>query len=92
MPSDCSIEADFPRSAISAALRSNPRYLRRVGALCVALACVSITVLADAVQWPAGILAVTASGCAAVLYDRAHMLEHQRERLAELVQEYERDA
>lgn len=71
---------------------NNPRYLRRVGALFVLLACVSITVLADAVQWPAGILAVTAACCAGVLFDRATGLERQRERLAKLTAEYERSS
>ena len=68
---------------------NNPRYLRRVGALCVVFACISITVLADAVQWPAGILAVTAAGCAGVLFDRASGLERRREELAELTTNYE---
>jgi len=71
---------------------NNPRYLRRVGGACVALACLSITVLADAITWPAGILAVASAVLGAVMYDRAQELEKHREQLAAIAAEYERDS
>jgi len=71
---------------------NNPRYLRRVGAVCVALACISITLLADATGWIAGIPAVSAALCAACLYDRANGLEQDRKRLAAITAEYERSS
>jgi uncharacterized membrane protein YjjP (DUF1212 family) len=69
---------------------NNPRYLRWAAVLCVAFACLCITVLADAYAWPAGILSIPAAMMGAWLFDRARNLIERREELAELTAEYER--
>lgn len=70
----------------------NPRYLRRIAVLCIVFACLSITLLADAYAWPAGILSVPTATLGAWLLERAHIVETRREWLAALAAEYERQS